>query len=190
MRKSYSSATQNAPIHKVPKRDQAIILDVVEDLRIVDYVTSIGNIIGPKNIISVSRIANNRICMYLSSTQVADTLLKNYPLIQIENVQIKIRKLITPAKRILISNVCSSIPNYVIEKHLMDSGLKLVSPITTLKAGIPGEEFNHIESFRRQVFVTPPTDEDNALPSSLVISHEETTYRIFLSFDDLVMLYL
>lgn len=182
---SYAQAmrTQNS---KFPKRDQAIILDYVEDLRLADYVISVGSIVGPRNVVSASRIANNRICIYLSSTEVADEFVGKHPELLILAESVKVRKLITPAKRIIISNVSSSIPHLVIESALKELGLTLMSPITTLKAGIPGDEYSHIESFRRQVFVAPELQDNKELPSSLVITHDDTTYRIFLCFDEMV----
>jgi hypothetical protein len=95
--------------------------------------------IGPKNIISMLKISNNRICIYLSSKQLVDDFVTEFPEISIAGTRTKVRKLISPAKRI-ISNVCSSIPHHIIEQALKQTGLKLVSQITTLRAGIAGEE--------------------------------------------------
>ena len=43
---------------------------------------------------------------------------------------------------------------------LKQTGLKLFSPTTTLKVGIYGDEYSHIESFIRQVFVNPQPDDN------------------------------
>lgn len=185
MNKSYVTATKSIPTIKYPKREQAIILDASEELRLSDYVIAIGNIVSPKNIISASKISNNRICIYLSSTQILENLLEKEPLVKIQEKNFKIRKLITPAKRIIISNVHSSIPHEIIETSIKSLGFQLVSPITTLRAGIPGDEYSHIESFRRQVFITPPTEADPVLPPTIIINHEETAFRIFLSYDEM-----
>lgn len=182
--KSYASAASTYITSCFPKRDQAIILDAADELRLCDYVLNVGSIVGPKNIVSASRIANNRICIYLSNKQIAENLVNIHQTIQINGINIKLRKLITPSKRILISNVCSSIPHQLIEDALKEQGLKIVSQITTLKAGIPGDEYSHVESFRRQVFVAPPPDENDNLPSSIIITFENTSYRIFLTYDD------
>lgn len=144
--KSYATVASTQLSSSFPKREQAIILDTADDLRLSDYVLSIGSIVGPKNIISASRIANNRICIYLSNKQIAENIVNLHQLIKINGIDIKVRKLI-PSRRILISNVCSSIPHQIIEDVLKQQGLKLVSQITTLKAGIPGDEYSHIESF-------------------------------------------
>jgi hypothetical protein len=172
--------------NKFPKREQAIIIDAIENTRLTDYATSIGKVIGPKNIISMSKISNNRICIYLSSKQLADDFVTEFPEISIAGTRTKVRKLISPATRIIISNVCSSIPHHIIEQALKQTGLKLVSQITTLSAGIAGEEYAHIESFRRQVYVAPQPEETENLPTSIVIFYEDTTYRIFTTYDEMV----
>nr|CAI5829353.1 unnamed protein product [Callosobruchus analis] len=47
---------------------------------------------------------------------------------------------------------------------------------------MPEAEYSHILSFRRLVFIAPPTE---AIPDSLTITSDGTTYRIFLSTDSL-----
>lgn len=40
-------------------------MNSIEELKIKDYIIDIGNKIGPKNVIFVSRMSNNRISIYL-----------------------------------------------------------------------------------------------------------------------------
>lgn len=68
-------------------------------------------IISPKNILFVSRISNNRFCLFLTSKLLVSSLIKKIKLITINDKVIQIHRLINPAKRIVISNVCPSIPN-------------------------------------------------------------------------------
>lgn len=179
--RQYSEITQQT--QSFPKKQQAIILSAIEDLTIADYVTSVGNIVGPHHIRFVSRISNNRVCIYLSNEQLVDEFVSEHSIINIKDKQTTVRKLITPARRLIISNVCPTIPHSTISNVLKSIGMKLVSPISFMRAGIPGEQYGHVLSFRRQVYTQP--DEAIELPSSLVIKHEETSYRIFLTFDDM-----
>lgn len=78
--------------------------------------------------------------------------------------------------------MCPSIPNEIIEEALKSLNLKLVSPILPLRAGIQGDEFSHILSFRRQVYIDETENIDN---TSLLITHDNTTYRIFISTDSM-----
>lgn len=177
---TYVAATKKVPTVVFPKKEQAVIMNVHEALKLSDYVKALAKITGPKSIIFASRISNNRVCIYMANTQSVDTLVTNHETIYIDNIAIQIRRLITPSKRVIISNVCPSIPHEIIEQSLKSAGLKPVSSISFLRAGIPGDDFNHILSFRRQVYIVPP-ENDNVLPTSLVIPFEGTHYRIFLS---------
>ncbi|CAG9760177.1 unnamed protein product [Ceutorhynchus assimilis] len=81
----------------------------------------------------------------------------------------------------LLLNVCPTIPHAMLEDQLKKLGLKLVSPITFLRIGVNNPEYSHILSFRRQVYVAPPADLE--VPSSILITQDNTSYRIFLSQD-------
>ncbi|CAH1971857.1 unnamed protein product [Acanthoscelides obtectus] len=177
---SYSSALLQQPVSKTPSKNQAILLTAVDGIKIHDYIIAIGSIVGPKNILFASRIANGRICMYLSNTDSVDKIITEHKSIKIQDHDIEIRRLVTPAQRLVISNVCPSVPNNIIESSLTTMGLKLLSRITYLRVGMPENEYNHILSFRRQVYIAPPVSE---IVDSTTITFEETTYRIFFSVD-------
>lgn len=179
---SYVNATKKKPTITFPKKEQAIILNVIETLKLIDYIKALARIVEPKDILFASRISNNRICVYLSSTRLVEIVATNYKIIKIGDEELHIRRLITPSKRVIISNVCPSIPHEVIENCLKSTGLKLVSPISFLRAGLSEDKFNHIMSFRRQVYILPSED-NTSLQSSLIIPYEGTNYRIFLSCD-------
>lgn len=176
----YVEVTKKVPTITFPKKEQAVIMPVNESLKLEDYVKAIAQLTGPKSVIFASRIANGRICIYMTNTQFVDSLV-SHKTIQVGQYDIQIRRMITPSKRVIISNVCPSIPHTIIEETLKTFGIKTVSPITFLRASIPGEEFNHVMSFRRQVYIYPPEDDNVQLPSSLIVSFEGTQYRIFLS---------
>lgn len=185
-RPSYVSVTKSVPKATFPKKEQAIVLNSVHNLKLADYVQALGTIISPKDIIFVSRIANNRICVYLATTQIVDKVVESHSSIKVGEIDVGLRRLITPAKRLILSNVSPTIPHEILEQSLQSLGLKLVSPITFLRAGIPGDNFAHILSFRRQVYVVPPIDDilsDNH--SSLIVMFEDTQYRIYLSCDEM-----
>jgi hypothetical protein len=91
-RPNYAHIISQQP-NKFPKREQAIIIHAIEDTRLTDYATSIGKVIGPKNIIS----------------KLADDFVTEFPEISIAETRTKVRKLISSAKRIIISNARSLI---------------------------------------------------------------------------------
>jgi len=69
----------------------------------------------------------------------------------------------------VISNVCPSIPNYVILNALKNINVIPVSDIAYLKAGINIEGYEHILSFRRQMFIKH--EDTTNLPGSLPLLH-------------------
>nr|CAH7745740.1 unnamed protein product [Callosobruchus chinensis] len=178
---SYSDVLSHQS-YRHPKKDQAIVFNTIEGARLQDYLLKLGPIVNPKNIIFCSRIANNRICVYLSSKDLVNNFMDNHGEFIVNGENIKARRLITPSERLIISNVCPTIPHTLVKDALQQIGLKLISPISFLRIGAPLPEYNHILSFRRQVYITP--DDTVVVPESLEITHENLTYRIFLSLDN------
>lgn len=178
----YANKTKNSQI-QFPSKNQAIIITAIDNTPQQDYVIAIGDIVKPQNIRYVSRMSNNRICIFLSSKEQVESLLSTHSTIEVNGTNTVIRRLISPSKRIIISNACPSIPHQVIELALMAQGLKLVSQISFLRAGLANTEYAHVLSFRRQVYVAD--EEFINIPTTLLINHENTDYRIFINTDGL-----
>lgn len=142
---------------------------------------AIGKLVSPKNITFVSRILNNRFCLFLASKQILDNLMDMHRSIVTNNQELQIRRLNNPVKRIVISNVCPSIPNQIILDHLKTLNITPVSQISHLKAGIFAEGYDHILSFRRQMFIKH--DDITKIPSSLLINTNDSQFRIFFTDD-------
>ncbi|KAK9728561.1 Zinc knuckle [Popillia japonica] len=206
---SFASVVKETPINncKFPEREQAIVFDAIANTQkndyiigvgdligsIVfdaiantqknDYIIGVGDLIGSSNIIFASRIANNRICIYFSSKEAVDRFVNEFKGITIQDRFITARRLVSPAKRVILSNVSPSIPHNIIENHLKQAGLDIMSSITFIGAGLNRPEYKHILSFRRQVYINP--DLSKELPDSLIISYNHNTFRIFLSIDEI-----
>ena len=176
---SYANVTQKT---NFPNKDQAIILPAIENSKIQEYIKAIGNIVTPKNILFSSRISNNRICIYLSSKKLVDHLIENHKTVTVNEQNLTIRRLITPAQRLVLSNVCPTIPHAELEESLKQLKFKLLSPLTFLRVGGLDAEYSHIFSFRRQTYVAP-FPENSTIPDSFIINYEDTPYRIFISDD-------
>lgn len=173
---SYARALQQ---EQCPTKEQAIILDSIEGLTVREYALAIGSIVDPRNIRFVSRTSHGRVCLYLSSKEIADNLTDNNTKVKIGEHVLEIRPLISKSKRIIISNVPPIVPAAFLEKELSKLSVRTASRITSIRAGLKDEGFAHILSFRRQVFV-PPEDVDK-LPVSLEIDFEGTVYWIYFS---------
>lgn len=175
-RRSYATATER------PTKEQAIVIEAIDKVPIDEYCKEIGSKIGPKNIHYVSKISRSRICMYVATTQLAQTLINEHKTILIQDKRLTIRPLFSQNKRIIISNVQPIIPNDVIEKALLDStNIRPVSGILSLRAGVNNSEYSHCLSFRRQMYLKPE-DADN-IPGQLQIQYEGTNFWIYLSND-------
>uniref|UniRef100_A0A6P7FH09 Uncharacterized protein LOC114330220 n=1 Tax=Diabrotica virgifera virgifera TaxID=50390 RepID=A0A6P7FH09_DIAVI len=159
-----------------------VVLHADQNLKLHDYVSAIGDIVGPKQISFASRISHNSICIYLTNSNLVEQLLTSHPNIQIGNITLNIRRLVSPTKRIVISNISPTVPHDLVESAIKNLGLELASLISFLRAGIPGDKYSHILSFRRQVYVFSNTD-NFELQTSIVIPFEDTDNRIFLSTD-------
>jgi len=181
---SFATITAN---EKTPSREQAIVFNSIDGIRQIEYILAIGKLISPRDIIFTSRISNNRFCIFLSSKEVLDTLLENSKTITINDHPIPIRRLINPAKKITISNVCPSIPNTIILNALKNINITPVSQLNHIKAGINIEGYEHILSFRRQMYINQ--EDVTKLPGSLVINLNQTSFRVFFT-DDKITCFL
>ncbi len=61
-------------IFKFPKKEQGIIIGTIDNARFEDYLLELIKIVNPNEIISASKIYNNRIRIYLSSKDIVDKL--------------------------------------------------------------------------------------------------------------------
>lgn len=182
--KTFAETTANI---QFPKKDQAVIFNTIEDLPQIEYIKAFSQLTNPNNIKFASRISNNRFCIYFANKNIVEQIITKQPYIIINNKEIAFRRLINQAKRVIVSNVQPVIPHGVITNAFNNLSIKIITPITFMKAGFANDEFNHIGSFRRQLYIHP--DDINKMPSSILINFEQTDYRIFLS-DDIVMCYL
>ncbi|CAI6377038.1 unnamed protein product [Macrosiphum euphorbiae] len=182
--KTFAETTANSLF---PKKDQAIVFSTIEDVPQIEYIKAFSQITSPKNIKFASRISNNRFCIYFASKDIVEQIITLQPYIVVNNIQITYRRLINPAKRIIISNVQPIIPHDTITKAITNIPIRIISPITFMKAGFGNEEYDHIGSFRRQLYIHP--DDHEKMPSSILINFDQTDYRLFLS-DDTVICYL
>lgn len=176
--KTFASITSKQLV-KHPSKEQGLVFSSISGVPQQAYIEKIAEIVGPKNITFAGRISNNRFVLYLTSKELVDDIVTNHRHIKIGDEQITLRKLVNPAKRYIISNLCPSVPHSVIEEVLTALNVKLVSGVQYLGAGIKG--FEHILGLRRQIYLTPETAE--FIPDTTVISYEGTSYRIFFTED-------
>lgn len=177
---SYSAAAQQT---QAPKRNQGIVMDWVDGLNLTDYVCAIGDKVQPRNVIFASRISNNRVCIYLATKELVNELTDQYEFLDINNQKVTLRPLISKLKRIIFSNVSPDIPNHVLEDILEELNIQRGSRITHVKATVSIEEYKHVVSFRRQVYVKP--EDIVKIPEMFKVNFDVINYFIYASADSL-----
>jgi len=184
--KSYAAATGResfATNFVFPGRDQGLLLPALSGISKNEFIVGIGKLVGPKNVIFASRISNGRICIYLSSKDILDKFMQEHKGIKLGDEFLAARRLITPSKKVILSNVSPSIPNSVIYDELKRLNLKAVSAISFIGAGVSDPNYKHVYSFRRQVFIA--LEDDQSVPSCIVVKHNGEINRIFFSTDNM-----
>ncbi|KAL3287264.1 hypothetical protein HHI36_001740 [Cryptolaemus montrouzieri] len=113
--------------------------------------------------------------------EIVDNFIDNIRKITINNEISQSRRLITPSERLILSNICPTIPHSILEQTLQQTGIKLLSSTTFLKVNTTDPEYAHVLSFQRQVCIAPP--ENLTIPESLLINQCNTVCRILISQD-------
>jgi len=78
---TFAEITSNTTL---PKMNQAIVFNSINNIKQIEYVTAISKIIPAENIQFVSRISNNRFCVFFNSQIVMENLLKIHSSIHVE----------------------------------------------------------------------------------------------------------
>lgn len=162
---------------KYPSKTQGIVLQKIENIEFEQYVLAMENITDINNIIDAYPTSFNRICIFLKTKELAEDITEKYTHIIVQGVPVPVRKLISTAKRVVIT-VPAYIPNEIILEALRMHRVKIVSDISYLKLSNP--RLAHINSGRRQVYVI---EGDTQIPDSLVLEYENEQCRIYLSAD-------
>ena len=166
-----------------PTKDQAIVINSVEGVSVQDYLLAMATVVDKSDIRYISKISHGRVCLYLSSKEIADKLTDNHIKLKINNHSLEIRPLLSKSKRIILSNVCPIIPSSIIEEELLKHGIKPTSQITAIRAAGSLTGFTHVLSFRRQMYLTG--EDEQKMPASISINYDGTNYWIYLSSEKL-----
>ncbi|KAE9544889.1 hypothetical protein AGLY_000432 [Aphis glycines] len=164
----------------LPKMNQAIVFNSINNIKQIEYVIAISKIIPAENIqFKIFNLyhAFQRFCIFFNSQAVMENLLKTHSSIYVNEIEIPIRRLINASKRIILSNVYPTIPNQLILNALHEVGIKTSSQITHMKAGFATDQFSHI------LIHINLQGSVSKLPNSITVTVENTTFRIFINDD-------
>lgn len=136
--------------HKLTRR-HAIRLSPPGGSSVEECSIAVGEIVGFESIKSAARM-NSAVVIFLDSVDKANQLLESGVVIQ--GTFTPVLSLVSPAKKIMISNVPPFLKNEMLEKELGRHG-KLVSPIKMIPISSKSPHLKHVMSFRRQVLMIP-----------------------------------
>jgi hypothetical protein len=151
-----------------PTKDHAFLLQSVDSVSIHQYLRAVADLVGPKNIWFGSRLSLGRVAIYLTSVELLNSFMAVHGGIEIGDEFLPARRMVTKASRLILSNVCPTIPHIVLE-DILSTAVKLVSPMSFVNVGGKDPELSSIFSFRRQIFVNSLTHV-NSLNRSWLIS--------------------
>jgi hypothetical protein len=89
-----------------------IILDPIDNLKQMDYLSHIKIVVPVINIFSISKISGGRICIYFNEKKWADKLIIEG--IVINNQLVNPRPVVNPPTKLLVSNCPPEIPDDII----------------------------------------------------------------------------
>mgnify|MGYP005984867967 CR=1 FL=1 len=85
--------------------------------------------------------------IYLSNKGLIEDVVSRHPSVQVNDKPVKVRRLLTPARRVIMSNVCSCIPHTYLKNLVQTLGFNLVTDMTFMRASIRNEEYKHVLNF-------------------------------------------
>ncbi|KAJ8670752.1 hypothetical protein QAD02_002011 [Eretmocerus hayati] len=113
-----------------PRKEQAIIIESIEDLTNDDYLDGLGKLIDLEKVRFISKVSGGRVSIFLGNDAVAESLINQR--IDIKAYRLKIKPYIEENKRVIISNVNPIIPNDLILRVLKEKNISPVSSKTSI----------------------------------------------------------
>jgi Zinc knuckle len=164
-----------------PDRRNAVVCDSLPGIPIQEYLVAIADIVSAAKITHASRIGGNRVIVYLKDIESAQAVVEDGG-ISINGEFISVRKYITGAQKVLVSNVLPDITNDQLVTVLQKYG-RVTGNVREVQIGCELPEFAHIKSFRRVVYMIIP--EIKSFPPFVNINIEANSpWTCFLSIDD------
>ena len=175
---SYADVTEKLG---TPNKDQGLIMTCEEGLNLSDYVNAICQTVKAQNVLFASKIAKNRISIFLNDKKLVTDITEKHEFLIIKDKKVTIRPLIGKYKRVIFSNVSPIISNRYIELILDQLKINRNSNVSFVKASLEASEHKHILSHRRQVYVK--NEDADKIPGIFRLIFDDTEYYIYSSTD-------
>lgn len=128
---NYLTTRSYSNVAKLITKEQAVTFLSLENTKLQEYIITLGNIIGPKKMLSASRISKNRICIYLDSVDTLNSFICTHKGITIKNQFLPAEKFVKPSRKLILSNIHTCIPNKAILDALVANNITPVSSLIT-----------------------------------------------------------
>lgn len=166
-------------------REQALVFPSVDGISLDDYIRNVGLIVGRTNVLLVSRVSDKKVCLYLRRVLLVDDFIRDTKGITIRHTFLPARRLTSErTRRLILWNASPCIPRERIEEELRCAGLELCSSVRYQKANIREYGYDHVYSFRREVYVRVRAEDDHKLPDSVFVPYEGDYHKIYIGTDD------
>lgn len=176
----YSQIAQ-APVF--PKKNQAIVFDSIENVKVKEYLLALEKRADPKNIFTASKITQNCFCVYFNRTSLVDDLAEEgNNFLNVRGTKSCYATVCRQAKTCDFSNVHPCVAHDIIKDKLTEFGVTPKFTVSHIR--VEASRFAHIICFRRQFFVHP--DDVCKIPSDFTIIHEDTSYHVYASYDEMI----
>lgn len=177
---SYANKARSLPQINYSKKEQSIILSALPNTPIENYMIALADIIDPLKILYTGKMSNNRICVCLKTKEDVDNITKNYKTIKVNGQDITLRKFLTPSQRMVIW-IFPSVPNETIITYLTSKGVKCLSEMYFMSAGIKDERFSHVKGFHRYIYIH---EDHPTIPAFTDIPFENENQRMYMTIDE------
>lgn len=180
---SYSKAVQQRPAENMynPTNNLAIVLDCPPGISVEDCCEGLADVISGKNMVYSSRLGGGRICVYLRNLESVKQIIDEGGIL-VKGCFIPVRKFLTEAIKIVLSNVSPIITNERIAIEMAKYG-KIASTVRQISNGYKRPDIAHMLSFRRIMYMI--IDKPELLPESIFFEQDSIKYQIYVSRDEL-----
>ncbi|XP_014231864.1 mucin-12-like [Trichogramma pretiosum] len=164
----------------VPTTNQAVVLDWVPDIQLDSYIATVGNIVRPAHVRYASLVQPNRVCLFVSDAQMAQTL--HGRTVVVEGHTLLVQPLIQPLARVLATNVYPFIEDQTIRDHLSVHHGVQVRDVVHVGADSQLPEYGHVLGFARHLYVPP--EQLPMIPARITGRQVDWPYLIYLGSEE------
>lgn len=174
---NYASAMQ---MNQFPKKNQGFVCDYIEGLILENYFDAVSLVIPPEKIVAGFK-SFNMVKIYLESKELTEKFVNDNPTLKIQEHEIRIKHLVVPNKKVILSNVDPGIPHWAIEEFIDKLNVRRFSSVTLFKTSTTNEKYKHITGSRRVVYVH--FEDVNKIPPITRFTFDDETSIMFASPD-------